>query len=567
MAPQTVEASSTVEARTIEIIDAPGGFLGRPEFQPRVPTQGGGSVWVPEDPFFAQSIAPPATAGADPGPREGLSVLFRAVRERWSLPYGERALANLEALDRPGTRLAITGQQPGFLTGPVFTVFKAVSAIAAAEFLARKTGVAHVPVFWVAGEDHDLDEARAARFPGAVAGQMSPGQMGTVEFALPHAADRRPLSSYAADGPFEEVLDRAFAHLSGRRHGEQVRSLGNLYRGRGLAGGFAAILAQLFEPHGLLIIEPEALRARAAPLIRRAIEEPERLIEKLREGIAAVEARGIRAQVPDRFPLFLIEDGRRHHLAPEVGRGRFRLEGSGKMFAAREMIDLLERHPERFSTGVAMRPVVQDALLPTAVYIGGPAEVAYFAQLRPLFAWYGLPSPRIALRLSATLVEGKTARLLNRLDLVQTAAERWLRARTAADLLDEPAGSPEEPLKAVAFYARERLAAALGDPRIGETARKKLASAAKRVAEDIEGLAVRAGRAVKLSQEEESAAAGRIFGSFFPDGALQERRWNIFHYLAKYGSGWLSELVEAVARDPFRVAHRWVFFNESGEGE
>ncbi len=566
----SVETNCTVEARTIEIIDAPRGFLGRPEFQPRVPSKDGGSVWLPEDPYFSPPI-PPTSAGFDPGPRQGLSTLFRAVGERWDIPYADRARAHLEALDRAGTRLAITGQQPGFLTGPLFTVFKAVSVIAAAEFLQRKTGTAHVPVFWVAGEDHDLDEARASRFPGTVTGQLGPGRtdpgpMGTVEFAMPHAADRRPLSSYAADGPFEDVLGRALAHLAGRRHGELVRSMGSLYRGRGLAGGFAAILARLFERQGLLIVEPESLRARAAPLVRRVLEEPHRIIELLREGIAAVEARGLRAQVPDRFPLFLIEGGRRHHLAPAGGRGGFRLEGTGREFATRELIDLLDRSPELFSTGVALRPVVQDALLPTAVYLGGAAEVAYFAQLRPLFAWYGLPPPRIALRLSATLVEGKTARLLRRIGL-SAAPERWPNARGAADLLGAPAGSPEEPLHSLASDARGRLAAALADPRIGGAARKKLESAARKVAEDIEGIAARAGRAVKLSREDDFASAQRIFGSFFPDGDLQERRWNIFHYLAKYGSGWLGEVVEAVVRDPFRVAHRWIFFGESGEGE
>jgi bacillithiol biosynthesis cysteine-adding enzyme BshC len=563
-----------VEERPITVGDAPPGFLSRAEFQPRTAPRRGGepSRWLPEDPFFAppldfppggwEGTAPPRAAAAG---SEILVRLFRSLGEEWEIPWGAEARRNLKLLESPSTRLVIAGQQPGFLTGPLYTAYKAVSAAAAARQLSRRTGVPHLPVFWVASEDHDLDEARSVHLPGP--------DGSSVEFSLPHAADRRPLSAYPIDRAAEEVLQAAAAHLKGRRESALAEELMSLYRGRNLASGFGAILARTFEKQGLLLVEPERLRPLAEPVFRRALEEPAELMAKIEEGIRLVEGQGISAQVPARFPLFLLVEGKRHHLSPEgssAGRdgGRFRLEGVGKEYRAAELLELLRSEPARFSAGVLLRPVVQEAVLPAALTIGGPAELSYFAQLRPVFDWFGVGRPRIALRLSATLVEGKLARALRKLELggdSPGAGERWARASEPADLLPPLAGGPEVPLRSLAVEARERMAKPLADPRIPAVQRRRLAASGEKLAAEMEGLAARAGRAARQSEEEELLLAAKVLRSFFPDRVLQERRWNIFYYLAKYGLDWVSELVETVEADPFRTAHRWVEFT-GGEG-
>jgi bacillithiol synthase len=542
---------------------APAGFIDRPEFAPRVPVSPGGKkVWLPRHPEFQPRLAPepePATGTARP-------ALFQKALERFGIAPGPRARENLAALDDPRTRLVITGQQPAFLTGPLYTVFKAISAVAAAAHLESITGRHHVPVFWVAGEDHDLDEARSARLPGP--------HGATLEFSLPMPADRRPLSAYPVDRAVEEVIRAVLASLDGRRHLDQARALAELYRGRTLEGGFAAIIASLFEEWGLLPIEPEGLRATAAPIIRRALEEPEELLRRIEAGIRTVEGLGMEAQVSDRFPLFLIEDAKRHHLAFEgrdaAGDGRFLLEGVGRKLGARELLRLLDAEPGRFSTGVLLRPVVQNAVLPNAAYLGGPAEIAYFKQLLPVFEWFGLPAPGIALRLSATLIEGKVSRAMRRLGLWPASAEgarRWAGALRPEDLLEVPADGPRSPLLALAHRARGELQAALADPRLPEAEAQRLQGAAEKIVSDIEKLGSRASRAVQRSGGEDLLAAQRAHGNFFPDGVLQERRWNILYYVAKYGTGWIERLVTEVSRDPFLVDHRWVFFPGEAKGE
>src|SRR5688572_13859923 len=212
---------------TIQVVDAPEGFLRRPEFQPCL----AGGVWLPQDPFFARppegSAGPPGSPWA-PSPAVR-AALFRSVAERWRLPLSTRSRENLARLEDPSATLVITGHQPAFLTGPLYSIYKAISAIAAARRLEEATGRPHLPVFWVASEDHDLDEARAASFPG-------PGGS-SVEFALPHAADRRPLSAYPVDRQAEEVIEAAVNHLSGRRWSGPAGEIPRLYRGRDLAGG------------------------------------------------------------------------------------------------------------------------------------------------------------------------------------------------------------------------------------------------------------------------------------------------------------------------------------------
>ncbi len=559
------------EVRALSVSCAPPGFLRRAEFQPRVPVGGRDSprTWLPRDPFFLPRLSmPPSPEAVPSSPGAGLAGMFRAVGKKYNLPAGDRAREHLSLLERGEARLVITGHQPGFLTGPLYTIYKAVTTVAAAAHLESLTGARHIPVFWVASEDHDLDEARAVRFP------LPDGK--TAEYSLPHPADRRPLSAYPVDSAAEQVVASALESLQGRRFAGEARALAELYRGRDLAGGFAAMMASLFSSRGILIIEPETLRPLAAPIFRKCLVEPEELLARIEEGIREVKERGIQAQVSARFPLFLLSQGKRHHLQPEArdsssGEGRFLLEGTGRSFRTGELLEILQAEPERFSSGVLLRPLVQNAILPNVMYIGGPAEIAYFAQLRPLFEWFGLPPPGIGLRMSATLIEGKVERTMRRLELWPPSApgiRRWERARREEDLLPPLPDGPEPLLRALAAEIREKMRRALEDPRIPAADRRRLETSGDKIAGEIEKLGARATRVTRQSESENLQAAGRALRNVFPDGGLQERRWNILYYIAKYGREWIDELIQEIEQDPFHVEHRWVFFSapERDEG-
>ena len=318
----------------IQVVGAPRGFLERPEFGPRIPGPGGRPVWLPLDPAFAPRIllapgegtrdrtgeedgaagrmdgsraeataggegrdrtaaatavaeragvALPGTPLVEPIPGRALAGLFRDVLARHRIEPGRRAKENLELLEAGAARRVITGQQPGFLGGPLYTAYKAATAAGAASHLESVTGIRHVPVFWVASEDHDLDEARTAALPG-------PGGS-TAEFRFPGPSDRRPLSAIPVEGDGLEVLDAAIGGLEGHLSSDAARALADLYRGRTFAGGFTALIARLFEGSGLLPIEPDVLRPFARPIFRKAIVEAGALRERIEAGIGRASCR------------------------------------------------------------------------------------------------------------------------------------------------------------------------------------------------------------------------------------------------------------------------------------
>ncbi|MBI4605140.1 MAG: bacillithiol biosynthesis BshC [Planctomycetes bacterium] len=535
----------------LRVQDLPLSWYDRPEYKPRVELEGR-EAWF----LLAAAFAPPESVPGAP-PREpacGREALRRAFEEtyaRWGVPRTaatERSLAEVAA---PGTAVAVTGQQPGFLGGPLHTFYKAVTAVAAARRHRALAGRPCVPVFWVAGEDHDLDEVREARFPAGDAGEAC--------FRYPHPQDRRPLSEYPADAAALEVLGAAAEHFARRRHGEEARALIDLYRGRTLAGGFAALVAALLGETGLLVLDPETVRPLAREVFRAALESPEEVVALIERGRAEVEAKGLKPFVAARLPLFVLRGERRDHLSPAPGG--LQVDGGGPLLERRECLELLERDPRAFSTGALLRPIVQELCLPVAVAAGGPAEVGYFAQLGPLAARFGLPRPRIALRLNGTVLDGKLAARAQEIPLEALAA-----ARAPEDLVwsDEGRAGEARPDPALAGLAGEveaRLRRAIDAlPPSAEAAR--LARRAGELRQELERLVDKASRLSSAAGAEALEGARKLWGAVFPGGELQERRWGVLHLVAKHGTGWIEELLRAEEPDPLRVRHRLLVFED-----
>ncbi len=532
-------------------------FLRRPEFQPRDGSGKdgrGGTIWLPAASPLA--TAPDARV-TPPDDRRGsaLTRVIGEVAEAWSIRLGEEARGNLERLAQPGARVVVAGQQPGLLTGPLLTIYKAVSAVGAARHLEARTGVPHVPVFWVASEDHDLDEVRGVALPGPE------GETISLEWDRP--ADRRPLSAYRRDDALVDLLDRVSGLVADRHRAVEAERVIDAYRGGpNLAASFAASLADLFAPWGLLVIEPEALREAGASIVRRALEQPSEVLERIRAGAEHVVSLGRRPRVAERFPLFMLEEGevpRRHHLEPVDGRFR---AGHGETLSTADALELLERSPHRFSTAALLRPVVQQSLLPVALAVLGPAEIDYFDQLGPLLDLFDVPAPPRALRLSATLIEGKVARAMERVGVATSgpALDRLVGASRAEDLVtSDAARAIEERLARLAATVEGEVDAAMADAALPEKEERRARARGRRIVEEVARLEARLRRSAASRSREDLAAAIVVWNHLFPDGVLQERRWNVLHYLAKYGAAWLGDLVAEVERDPFVVAHRWAF--------
>ena len=540
-------------------------YLDRPEFGPRVTVATGETVWLPCHDAFRSAQGVEAEGPAKPGTGDATGAgfnpcCFETTADGWGLPplTGDER-DRIGALELGGG-VVVAGQQPGFLGGPLFVVFKAATAIALAGWLEERTGRAVVPVFWVAGEDHDVDEVRSLHLPEK--------DGSTKTFSLPFETDRRPLSAHGISRDARAVAEAVAENLRGRRHdGDALRLVESYSSGSNLAAAFAVWLRELFSPWGLQVVDPEVLRPLTRPVLRRVLEEPEALEAAVAAGRNEVQRLGFRPQVSARFPLFLIENaksgGRRHHLTPAAGG--FRVDGGHGTLSTAGALEILDSRPERFSTGALLRPVVQQFALPVSAVVGGAAELAYFAQLGPVFELFGVARPPFVLRFHGTLIEGKVARALERLGIRPDSPGALQTAREASDLL--PLESGEDPEAAfqnlasgVAQETRDILARVERDFSTPPAALRKIEKSARKAVEELIRLGKRARKVAAEARTDLRSAPETAWSHLFPDGVLQERRWSALHFVAKYGRGWVEDLIDECRRNPFEIRHRWGFF-------
>ncbi|HEY3352901.1 MAG TPA: bacillithiol biosynthesis cysteine-adding enzyme BshC [Polyangia bacterium] len=462
---------------------------------------------------------------------------------------------HLDALATAGTVVVVTGQQVGLFLGPLYTVYKAAAAVATARALERETGRRCVPLFWLQTEDHDLAEIDHCHVPRPGAPPL------TLRL---EAADRDARVSVAHRVIGEEIhapLGALEEALGAEPHAAFLGLLRTWYRpGHTLAGAFAGVLAALFADEGLVLLDPRqrAVAALAAPLYHAALARHEAIDAALGARGRALEAAGFAEQVPVRPGASLVFFHRDDPAGP-----RFRLERrdgawalpGGPALADDELVALAARDPLRFSTSALLRPLLQDTLLPTAAYVGGPGELNYLAQLAPLYELLQVPQPLAVPRARFRLLEDHTRALLAKLGLAAPAdAERprdELLRRTA-----DAGGADPQAAAAVAGRARAALDAHLGelerlDPSLRDPVAKTRVALERRLAR----LVTQYGRALA---ERDRVAAGRVDrlqGSLCPGGTAQERFYSLPYFACRHGARPLVErILGAVV--PFDAAVR-----------
>jgi bacillithiol synthase len=321
-----------------------------------------------------------------------------------SFGAGDAVLANIARL-RAGAAAVVTGQQVALFGGPLFTLLKAATAIRKAQD-ASAAGHPHVPIFWLATEDHDLAEANHVALP-------SRHELHTLKLDAPHHAGE-PVGGVRLGANVSAMLEQA-ANLLGP--GPLLDDLERFYTSEATFGeSFARLLSSVFSAHGLIIIDASsrAFHALGADVLRRAITQGRELNDALLERDRELAAAGYHSQVlvsPQSSLLFLLdaESGTRQSLK-RTAEGEW--QAGKKHFTESELLSILDTAPERLSPNALLRPVYQDAILPTCAYIGGPAEIAYFAQTQVLYAeLLGRTTP-ILPRLSATLIEPAIAEVM-----------------------------------------------------------------------------------------------------------------------------------------------------------
>jgi bacillithiol biosynthesis cysteine-adding enzyme BshC len=345
-----------------------------------------------------------------PAPARSNAEELAAALERQAIGFGAgpATLANIAKL-RGGARAVVTGQQVGLFGGPLLTLLKASTAIARAKQVTAATGVEHVPIFWLATEDHDFEEVDQVSLIGK--NSIETLRLGTK----PHAV---PVGNVEFDSQIDALLEQAtellgyapICELLRECYGPQAAGSTPTF-----ASAFARLMTRVFSNHGLIVMDAAGrdFHTLGAAALRYAIEHAAELEAALLARSAQLEAGGYHAQVlvkPAASLLFLVTDIGGLPVRDALrrvadGTWKAGAGNSARTYSTDDLLAILDATPERLSPNALLRPVFQDTILPTTAYVGGPAEVAYFAQSAVLYEKIlGRITPVLP-RLSATLIE------------------------------------------------------------------------------------------------------------------------------------------------------------------
>jgi bacillithiol synthase len=459
-----------------------------------------------------------------------------------------KTLANLERF-RNGAATLVTGQQVGLFGGPMFSVYKALTAVKLAEE-ATAGGVDCVPIFWLATYDHDLAEVNHVSLPG------SEGSLETIAVSS-HGIANAPVGSVQLGDEILPAIERAATLLG---ESDATTLLRECYRpGETLGTAFARFYARLFADWGVIVLDASdgALHRIAEPIYRAAVERSEELSAALLKRGEALEAGGYHQQVkvtPSSVLLFTTQDGARTaiHRRGEGESTEFLIggEGTSEKISQAELLQRVSSTPERFSPNVLLRPIIEDYLLPTLAYTGGAAETAYFGQAGAVYEkLLGRVTPVLP-RFSATIVEPKMQRVLGKHGIqaqdVFTGPEALRRQLAANSLPEDLQAAFDATKKSIDsnFSAVKDKLTKL-DPTLvdaAETSRSKMQY-------QIERLYAQATRAESQKGELVSRHAEILSQALYPEKGLQERGIGAAYFLARYGSELTHQLYETIHSD------------------
>jgi bacillithiol synthase len=487
--------------------------------------------------FYPHNPADPAAFSAAAKeiryPEDRRAAMAAALKSQ----NGESAL--LDRFRKPDTVAVVTGQQVGLFSGPAYTIYKALTAAKVAAQLEAR-GIPAVPIFWLATEDHDFAEIAHAwvfdesRKPFAV-GVNPPKDLD---------GRQRPVGPAVLEAPpVHELrgLVKGFPQAD-----SVVAAVEQAYRpGVSMGEAFRALLKTLLGKIGILTLDPldSAVRRIGAPLLAEAVRIAPELKSAVAQRSQALIDAGYHAQVhlDEKTSLFfLLEEGERVTL---------RLKDA-------QYAELQDRAAD-ISPNALLRPVWQDYMLPTVAYVGGPAEIAYFAQSRPLYGRLLGRMPVVMPRTGFTLLDTRAAKLLRKYRLGFTdvlVCEETLKERIAATLVPESLSAAVSTCAADVDSSLNRLSAeaATFDP----TLCAALTKSQSKIRYQVEKIRRKIARESLRRDAQAAADAEYLHGSLYPHEDLQERLYTILPFLAQHGMDLVDKLYQAV--EPGCPDHRLV---------
>jgi bacillithiol biosynthesis cysteine-adding enzyme BshC len=487
---------------------------------------------------------------AHPRKYQEIAAVLAAQQARRNAPPEARAA--VAQLSNPNAVAILTGQQAGAFGGPMYTLLKTVTAVLLARRVAEEQHVPVVPIFWVDAEDHDWEEIAGCT---VLDSNYRPR---TITLEPPEGAGQLPVAALTLDERVEKTIAELTAALPSTAFTPSlVSGLRDAYRpGVGVAEAFARWIESVLGRLGLVVFESSdpAAKPLAAGVFAQELRNVGRTAALASAAGRAMAALGHAPQVEPQIdqPSVFHLDGAR---IPIRRAGDAFVIGNTTVDAA-TLVEQAERTPAQFSPNVLLRPIVQDTLFPTVCYVGGPSEMAYLAQLRGVYAEFGIPMPLIVARATATVVDSAAARFLRRyavnLEDLQPQDESALNRVLQLQLPQSVEQAMREAGEALQS-SMTRVAEALPelDPTLAGAARTTLG----RMEHDLRGLQAKIIHAAKRRDETLRRQFTRVQSQVFPLGHPQERTLSVTYFLNQYGPSLVDRLLEEL---PLGMGQHWV---------
>ncbi|MGG3888923.1 bacillithiol biosynthesis cysteine-adding enzyme BshC [Metabacillus fastidiosus] len=476
--------------------------------------------------------------------RDQLVDYLKGYSERFAKRY-PKMIENMERLRDPNSVVVIGGQQAGILTGPLYTIHKIISILVLAREQEEKLNVPVIPVFWIAGEDHDFAEINHVF--------VSENKL-IKKRAMKHERDyskKLPVSDIQIDDRTfvnwtKEIIETYGETDFTNRLLEQIEKCTS--RADSFVQVFEELILEMFQDEGLVLINSgdHRLRGLEKNCFFEIIEKNSAVgqaVQKKQDCMREYGYKPIIEMKEESANLFYHHDGERY-LMDRCSENEFKVEDLGLVFSKEELIKLVTESPERFSNNVVTRPLMQEFLFPTLAFIAGPGEITYWAELKEVFSLFGYEMPPVVPRLNITILERGIERDMKELDIsleevlergTEGAREAYLHAHTPIEMKPLVDGAKKE---IGAIHRQLKQAALTIDPSLEPVLQKN----AFLIENQLDFLTKIVDKRVKEQNEVELSKYRRIENALKPNGQLQERIWNIYYFLNKFGTDFVVEL-------------------------
>jgi len=348
-----------------------------------------------------------------------------------NLGASDATLNNIESLKKESTFCVVTGQQTGILGGPLYSIYKAATTIKKSKDLSRLLDVDVVPVFWMASEDHDFEEARVVSIVDdnklkkvMVDKKPGLGQNNPYKTSHNYSYIKEPVGWIDVNTSVKSLMIEARYAWKDSKFKDWCHEVfeATIRENESLSDWFGRMYLKIFEDEGLILIDPmdEAVRKLGTAFLQEAISKSDDIINAVEEAGTALEDLGYSPLIESRLGatgLYYLERGERIPIIHEEGLYTIRENDERQAFSLSELKTRMGSHPEEFSTNVILRPVIQDVYLPTLAYVAGPGEASYYAQLKSVYSFFNMHMPMILVRENYTVVGEKLGFNLESLNL------------------------------------------------------------------------------------------------------------------------------------------------------